>query len=129
MQQIDIPALIAKLNTESSITNITSNRIYWQTPTEIQTWIYITISVRREFQSPVNKATDLRVRFIWNNDTIKFSDLRTLRKNFVNALIKDNTNVCFSNFYWFAETSTYFEDYFDWNRPYIEIWFRAFLTN
>jgi hypothetical protein len=129
MQQIDIPAFINHLNTDSSITAITSNRIYFWLPTSNQTWIYITVSVRREYQDIVNKAADLRIRFIAHNETVKLSQLYNLRKLFVNHFVKDNWALSFSNFYWFAETSTCFDDYLDWNRPYVEIWLRAYLLN
>ena len=116
VKQADIGWLIDYLNSDTDVDNIIDWRLYRNIPMKMPWWIYMIVSPRLEYQQWANKQLRLRFRCVGNTEIIKHSELHTLMAKTVNAL----SWKALTNRYWFGQSSTYFEDYIDWNRPMLE---------
>lgn len=86
MQRLEIPEIIAYLNTQSTVTNLVSNRIFWGFPKSEQAGNYLVLEDITENQDVVDAMSRIEFRFISKDDAGKWSELYTIERAITNIL-------------------------------------------
>ena len=97
MQRLNIPEIIAFLNTQTTITDLVWNRIFWGFPKEDQVGLFIVLGEITEIQDTVEVTSRVEFRFIAPNDNSKWADIHALEHS-VSDLIAQQGAVQFGTF-------------------------------
>lgn len=97
MQRLDIAKIIAYLNTQTSVTSLVANRIYWGIPKGDQAGSFLVLSEITEIQDTVEVTSRVELRMIAKDDNTKWSELYAIERA-VSNLIAQNGGVDFVGF-------------------------------
>ena len=129
IRQPDIPALIEYLVNNTDVNNLVGDRIYRGKPKKIPDGVFVTLSMRKEYQKPMNTKPVIRLRVIGHDDAVTINKLYEVRSAITNALVKTDKAKSISTWYNFSKTATCFTTRIDSNRPMLEFWLNWYLVD